>query len=411
MAVDPRRDHSFRVPRPDLTVKIGTPNACTGCHANRPASWAAAQAVTWFGTARPLRPHYGEAIAAGRSAAADAESRLIAVVTDAGQPAIVRATATSLLARWVDPLSGPVVESAAGDPSPLVRMAAVDVLSALPQAVRPRALTPLLADPSRAVRIEAARALATAPLEGGARERRDRGIAEWLAVQAFNGDSAGAHVNLGVYYTERGDAVRAEAEYSTARKLEPYFAPAAVNLADLYRSSDRDADGERVLRETLTLAPEAAALHHSLGLLLVRRKDLDGALVELKRASELAHEDANAHYTFAVALYSNGRQADAIALLDKTWRAHPGDRQVLSVSPTSASAATSPARNISRLDSWRSVRETRQRRRCSKRSGGRENKLVAGCGFKVATQATVTLYSECVAGIVRATRSQPPAVS
>src|SRR4029079_7282736 len=90
MAVDARRDHSFRVPRPDLTAKIGTPNACTGCHANRPASWAAAQAVTWFGTARLATPHYGEAIAAGRSAAVDAEPRLIAIVNDAAQPAIGR---------------------------------------------------------------------------------------------------------------------------------------------------------------------------------------------------------------------------------------------------------------------------------------------------------------------------------
>jgi Flp pilus assembly protein TadD len=329
MAVDSRRDHSFRIPRPDLTVKIGTPNACTGCHADRPSSWAAAQAVEWFGAARTLMPHYGEAIAAGRSAAVDAESRLIAVVTDAAQPAIVRATATSLLARWLDPLSGPVIESAAHDPSPLVRMAAVDVLSALPPAVRPRALTPLLVDPARTVRIEAARALATDDLEAADRERRDQGVADWLAVQAFNGDSAGAHVNLGVYYTERGEAIRAEAEYLIARRLEPYFVPAAVNLADLYRTADRDADGERVLRDALRLAPEAVDLHHSLGLLLVRRKDLAGGLVELRRAAELAPDDSNAQYTYAVALYSSGRLADAIALLDSTWRAHPGDRQVL----------------------------------------------------------------------------------
>jgi predicted CXXCH cytochrome family protein len=32
MDVDPRRDHSLRVPRPDLSVQFGTPNACTGCH-------------------------------------------------------------------------------------------------------------------------------------------------------------------------------------------------------------------------------------------------------------------------------------------------------------------------------------------------------------------------------------------
>jgi len=329
MAVDVRRDHSFRVPRPDLTVKIGTPNACTGCHANRPASWAAALTSAWYGNKRTSVPHYGEAIAAGRSAAIDAEPRLIALASDPAQPAIVRATAVSMLGRWLDPQSIAAVDGAVHHSDPLVRMAAVEVLSGLPEAMRPRALTPLLGDPARAVRVQAARALATAPLEGGDRERRDQGVAEWLAVQTYNGDSAGAHVNLGVYYTERGEFQRAEAEYLTARKLEPYFAPAAVNLADLYRTADRDADGERVLRDALTLAPEAADLHRALGLLLVRRKDLAGAIVELKRGSELSPDDANAQYTYAVALYSSGRQADAVALLDRTWRAHPGDRQAL----------------------------------------------------------------------------------
>lgn len=32
MAVDHRRDHSFRVPDPALSIATGTPNACTGCH-------------------------------------------------------------------------------------------------------------------------------------------------------------------------------------------------------------------------------------------------------------------------------------------------------------------------------------------------------------------------------------------
>lgn len=32
MHVDPRRDHSLRIPRPDLSVKHSTPNACSQCH-------------------------------------------------------------------------------------------------------------------------------------------------------------------------------------------------------------------------------------------------------------------------------------------------------------------------------------------------------------------------------------------
>jgi Flp pilus assembly protein TadD len=332
MTVDDRRDHSFQVPRPDLTVRIGTPNACAGCHANRPAAWAADQVRTWFGPGRGSAPHYGEAIAAGRSAAADAEARLLSLVGDASQPGIVRATAVSLLARWIDPQSGPVIERASNDPDALVRMAAVDVLSAVPEPQRVRILAPRVGDPVRAVRIQAARALATVPenrMPPSERARLTTGLSEWEQVQRFNADTAGAHVALGAFYAERGDADRARQEYETARRLEPYFAPAAVNLADLYRAQGRDDAGELVLRDALKVTPEVPTLHRALGLLLVRRKNMTEALSEIRRAAELAPDDADAQYTLAVALYSSGRRAEAVTLLDRTWRAHPGDRTVL----------------------------------------------------------------------------------
>ena len=182
------------------------------------------------------------------------------------------------------------------------------------------------------MRIAVGRALGAVPdqsLSAGDRERRDRALAEWEQVQLFNADTAGAHMNLGVLAAERGDFAKAKTHYETARRLEPYFAPAAVNLADLYREQGDDAAGEQVLRSAITRTPEIAALHHSLGLLLARRKDLPGALVELKRAADLEPDNVDWNYAYGVALYSAGRRADAIAHLDRTWRKHPGDRTTL----------------------------------------------------------------------------------
>ena len=59
MVVDVRRDHSFRVPRPDLSVALSTPNACTQCHS---AEWAAQTVAGWFPGGRPTIPHYGTTI-------------------------------------------------------------------------------------------------------------------------------------------------------------------------------------------------------------------------------------------------------------------------------------------------------------------------------------------------------------
>jgi Flp pilus assembly protein TadD len=213
-----------------------------------------------------------------------------------------------------------------------VRLAAVDVLASLPTADRAPLLLPLLEDGIRSVRVAAARAIADVPdqaLSPADRDRRNRGLDEWERVQQFNADTAGARVNLGAYYAERGDLARAKEQYEAARKLEPYFAPAAVNLADLYRAQGDDAAGERVLREAIARTPTVAALHHSLGLLLARRKDLPGAVAALKRAAQLAPDDVDIHYALGVALYSAGRRPEAIDELDRTWRKHPGDRTTL----------------------------------------------------------------------------------
>ena len=49
MVVDPRHDHSFRVPRPDVSAKLGTPNACNNCHRDQSPQWAAAAVERWLG--------------------------------------------------------------------------------------------------------------------------------------------------------------------------------------------------------------------------------------------------------------------------------------------------------------------------------------------------------------------------
>ncbi|MHC5068318.1 MAG: ammonia-forming cytochrome c nitrite reductase subunit c552, partial [Planctomycetota bacterium] len=49
MGVDWRRDHSMRVPRPDLSLRHGTPNACTTCHSDQDDAWASEHFRKWYG--------------------------------------------------------------------------------------------------------------------------------------------------------------------------------------------------------------------------------------------------------------------------------------------------------------------------------------------------------------------------
>ena len=124
MIVQPRPDHSLRIPRPDLSARIGTPDACTLCHTDRSPRWAAEAVAKWYGPRRRQEPHFGEVFAAAREGKRDVMSRLMALVADKSQPAIVRASALDLL-RGYGPRGLPTMVAATRDEDPPVRLAAV----------------------------------------------------------------------------------------------------------------------------------------------------------------------------------------------------------------------------------------------------------------------------------------------
>lgn len=331
MVVDPRRDHSFRIPRPDLSVKIGTPNACNSCHDDQPAAWAAAMVREWYGHAPAGYQQYAEALQTARLGARDTETRLLALLHNRDQPAIARATAAMALRDWLSPQTLDVLTGALSDADPLVRMGAVDALERLPLQPRWQLANHLLRDPVRTVRALAASTLADVPLDRlTASERADfeRASNEYLAAQRENADDAAAQVNVGNFYAARGQMDDAERAYREALNLDPNWVPAYANLADLFRRQNRDPDGEKVLRAGIARLPQAAALYHSLGLLQVRGKDMQAALASLQKAAELAPGETRYSYVYAVALHSAARAREALAVVDKALRRAPGNRML-----------------------------------------------------------------------------------
>jgi len=331
MVVDPRRDHSFRVPRPDVTVDIGSPNACTGCHADRTANWAAETLVRWYGPERYNAPHYGEAIHAGRSGLAGAEPALIELADDPAMPWIARATAVSLLERYLSQQSLPTIERSLASTDPLLRSAAVEILSLVDPPSRLALGYPLLNDPIRQVRLEAARVLTSVADQMSAAQRStlDRALEEYRAAQMVNADRPGYHLNLSVIDQQLGDLESAERSLRTALSLDPSFAPAYVNLADVFRLKGQDAEGERVLRDGLSVAPDDASLYHALGLLLARGQRQEEAVDALGRAAALQPENARYGYVYGVALHSAGETDRALEVLDASHRREPANRELL----------------------------------------------------------------------------------
>jgi len=332
MVVDPRHDHSLRIPRPDLSVQLGAPNACTHCHADRPAAWAAEQVKQWYPQPTKGYQHFAEALQAGRTGTPDTERLLAQLANDANQPNIARATALAALERYLSPASINAVRQGLRDSDPLVRLGAVQALDGADPRGRPPLLLPLLQDPIRAVRIEAARGLAPAPTAALSAEQRDllnRVTQEYVAAQQTNADRPESHLNLGSLYTERGEFTQAEAAYRTALKLQPTFVQAYVNLADLYRLQGKDDEGEKALRQALAIAPKDADVEHSLGLLLVRQKRFPEAVEALAQAANLNPDNPRYSYVYAVALNSSGKSKEALQVLEEAHSRYPNDREIL----------------------------------------------------------------------------------
>jgi tetratricopeptide (TPR) repeat protein len=333
MVVDPRHDHSLRVPRPDLSVKLGTPNACNDCHKDKPAQWAASTIESWYGPNRQGFQNYAEAFHAAWNDQVDAAKLLAAVAADHNTPAFARASALSDLAPFLSAANGNLAREGLLDPDPMVRLGALDMIEGVPpNQIWPLA-SPLLSDPSRGVRIRATSLLAAVPTANqpaADRERFERAAAEYIDAQRLNADRPESRSALGSFFAKRGRPVEAEAEYKAALRLSPQFVPAAINLADLYRALGREAEGETVLRAALVASPQDAGAHYALGLNLVRLKRTEGALAELGRAAELDPGQARYEYVYAVALHSAGRGSAAVTALKDNLARHPDDRDTLS---------------------------------------------------------------------------------
>jgi Tfp pilus assembly protein PilF len=332
MVIDERHDHSMRIPRPDLSVKLGTPNACSACHRDTDAAWAAQWVERWYGADRKGYQTFAEALQAARAGSAAAPARLRALAEDNAAPDIARATAIAELGRREGGEADTLVRQALAHSNALIRHSALGALTGADAATRVALAVPLLSDPVRAVRLEAASLLADVPpaqLDAGQRAAFDRALSEYVEAQRLNADRPEGRLNLGSLYARQGHYEQAEQEYRAAMRIEPQFVPAYVNLADMYRSRSREADTEKVLREGLRQVPGNAELHHALGLALARQKRLPEALVELRRAAVLTPDSARFAYVYGVGLHSSGQAKQGITALEQALKRHPDDRDIL----------------------------------------------------------------------------------
>jgi tetratricopeptide (TPR) repeat protein len=320
------------VPRPDLSVTLGTPSACDRCHGERGAQWAADSVAAWYPQRKPGFQSFAGAFSAADRGDPSTARELASLIDDAAQSPLVRASA---LARARTFPTKDVIEAtgrALADSDALLRAAAAETLVDADPATRAELLPPLLRDPVRLVRMAAARSLAGEPegrLLGDERAAFPAALDEWVAAQRFNADRPEALTNLGTLSLARGRREDAVAAFRRAIALDPAFVQASVNLADTERTRGDEAAAEKVLRQALARDPRAGAAHHALGLALVRQGRRAEALASLKAAHELAGDDARFAFVYAVALHDAGNRERAVTVLRDALGRHPWDRDLV----------------------------------------------------------------------------------
>jgi tetratricopeptide (TPR) repeat protein len=324
MGVDYRRDHSFRNPRPDLTISIGTPNACNDCHKDKTTAWSQGFIEKWYGARK--RAHYGETFTAANRRDPKATPDLILYAGNELLPLMVRATAVSLLANYDDSLSRKAVEKALTDPYSLIRHSAINGFN--PEDIKSfeKLMKPLLNDPVKGIRIEAAIRLSTVPeeqLSDPVKKARRVALQEYTDVNLYVSDFPGGRYNLGIMYANAGELEKAAESYRSALKTDNLFYMAKVNLATVYNQQGKNDEAERLLRDVLNESPEIYQVNYSLALLLAEKGNIPESRKYFLKAAELLPDHPRILYNLALLENSQGNKSQAEIYLLKALEREP----------------------------------------------------------------------------------------
>lgn len=261
MVIDDRRDHSFKIPRPDLSEKIATPNACNQCHRDKSPQWAANEIQQRYPEGRSTRPHFAEVFATARSKPGFSTGlALLELALNRIEPGIIRASAIDHLYRYLpgQKISDKQLQTLLKDDEPLVRSATVKLMrNAYPDRLLNMAV-PLLTDKNRTVRMEVTMGLlSTNPgrIPDQSKANFKKAVAELQASLKSRTDYPENQMVLGGLALTMRNLPAASAAFQTAVSMDPQLVPAwrmLIRIAALEGNQDQ---ARKALQKALTHNP------------------------------------------------------------------------------------------------------------------------------------------------------------
>jgi len=332
MGVDSRNDHSFRVPRPDVSVEHPeVPNACNLCHTDKDATWATDAMKKWYGKVPLGKQNFSHALSSLRKNAADSPKELYAVLMS-NAPTIAKAAVTEYLGNYPSKQTYMTTLQMLRNSDPMVRRSALIALEGFPLKMRIKETFKMLDDKIKIVRIEAARQLSTlkmGDLDAARKKKIETVLLEYKKTLDFTAERPETQLSLARYYEVEGSYEKAKVAYIEALRLQPIFVPAYINFSHFYQQRGQEKEAKKVLDEGIKKLPEMAVLYHTLGLWYVRAKEVDKANENLKRAFILDKSNARFAYIYAVSVGEKSPKK-AIRILEKAYTLHEGDTGIIS---------------------------------------------------------------------------------
>ena len=307
MGIDFRRDHSFRVPRPDQSVIYGTPNACTGCHMEKSDAWAAEQVKAWYGDERQDHFSDGMLLSAKPGLSIAEHNMLETYIADLKYPAIARATVIENLEITAMEQFRPILNSLK-DSSPLVRFNALMKFRAVNPEERIALAKEHIKDPSRLVRIAAAELLIGMPneqLQNLDQNALSKAQEELKTMLYTNADFSTGRMRLGDYYFQKNDIPTAIKHYEVVLKKDSLLLSVYSNLATAYSMNGDTEAAFRTLNTLIKKEPNYGRAYFLRALLYFEMKKDALAIADLNKAIAIDPTDTRSSYNLATYYFQN----------------------------------------------------------------------------------------------------------
>lgn len=330
MGVDYRRDHSMRIPRPDLSDKLGTPNSCTQCHTDQTNKWAAEYTEKWYG--KPIRFHFGETMFMANNGDTAAIPMLFDIINDEKSSALIKASATNYLNNFPTEETQKKNRELLFDEEALVRREATRNFIPTDIEDLKLSLLPLLDDPTLMVRMEATSQLSVlkpSELDSLTAHKLSISITEYIKATEYSADFSGSRHNLGNLYSNLGNTDKAIYNYREAIRIDNQFFPAKINLAMLYNRIGNNEEAEKLLTEVVVQQPDMGDIYYSLGLLQAEMAKYDESISSLKKAGNLSPDRSRIWINLFKLLDFKNETKEARKALDKCLELEPRNLEFL----------------------------------------------------------------------------------